>query len=97
LQRFLTQPFAVTEAFTGAPGRSVAVGDTIAGCKAILAGECDTWQESSLYMVGTLEEARAKENAGNAGKTKPQPAKETKANGSSEAKGAAGKQVGASR
>jgi hypothetical protein len=48
-------------------------------------------------MVGTLEEARAKENAGNAGKTKPQPAKETKANGSSEAKGAAGKQVGASR
>ncbi len=60
LQRFLTQPFAVTEAFTGVPGRSVAVADTIAGCKAILAGDCDTWQESSLYMVGTLDEARAK-------------------------------------
>jgi F-type H+-transporting ATPase subunit beta len=63
LQRFLTQPFAVTEAFSGVPGRSVAVADTIAGCKAILAGECDDWQESSLYMVGTLDEARDKEKA----------------------------------
>ena len=61
LQRFLTQPFAVTEAFTGVPGRSVAVADTLAGCKAILAGECDDWHESSLYMIGTLDEARAKE------------------------------------
>ena len=52
LQRFLTQPFAVTEAFTGVPGRSVPVADTVAGCKAILAGECDDWRESSLYMVG---------------------------------------------
>lgn len=61
LQRFLTQPFAVTEAFTGEAGRSVALADTIAGCKAILAGECDAWQESSLYMIGTLEEGRLKE------------------------------------
>jgi F-type H+-transporting ATPase subunit beta len=98
LQRFLTQPFAVTEAFTGMPGRSVAVSDTIAGCKAILAGECDAWQESSLYMVGTLDEAREKEKAaGNAGKAKPQPAEETKANGGSEAKAAAPKPAGASR
>ena len=63
LQRFLTQPFAVTEAFTGVPGRSVKVADTVAGCKAILAGDCDTWQESSLYMIGTLDEARAREAA----------------------------------
>ena len=63
LQRFLTQPFAVTEAFTGVPGRSVKIADTLAGCKAILDGECDTWQESSLYMIGTLEEARARETA----------------------------------
>src|SRR5271157_3286069 len=63
LQRFLTQPFAVTEAFTGVSGRSVAVADTVAGCKAILAGECDDWRESSLYMVGALEEARQKEDA----------------------------------
>lgn len=63
LQRFLTQPFNVTEAFTGAPGRTVATADTIEGCKAILSGECDAWRESSLYMVGTLEEARGKEEA----------------------------------
>ncbi len=67
LQRFLTQPFAVTEAFTGMPGRSVALADTLAGCRAILAGECDAWQERSLYMVGTLDEARAKEQAAGQG------------------------------
>ncbi|KVD88289.1 ATP synthase subunit beta [Burkholderia ubonensis] len=61
LQRFLTQPFSVTEAFTGVAGRSVAIGDTLAGCKAILDGECDTWHEKSLYMVGTLDEALARE------------------------------------
>ncbi|MCA7883570.1 F0F1 ATP synthase subunit beta [Burkholderia contaminans] len=61
LQRFLTQPFAVTEAFTGVPGRSVAVDDTIAGCRAILDGECDAWREQSLYMIGTLDEARERE------------------------------------
>ncbi len=62
LQRFLTQPFAVTEAFTGVAGRSVKVADTVAGCRAILAGQCDDWRESSLYMVGTLDEAREKED-----------------------------------
>jgi len=62
LQRFLTQPFAVTEVFTGVPGRSVKVADTIAGCKAILDGQSDQWRESSLYMVGSLEEAREKED-----------------------------------
>ena len=64
LQRFLTQPFTVTEAFTGIEGRSVDIGDTVAGCNAILAGEADDWDEGSLYMVGTFEEARAKEEAG---------------------------------
>ncbi len=43
LQRFLTQPFTVTEAFTGMPGRSVPLADTLAGCRAILDGECDDW------------------------------------------------------
>ena len=56
----------MTEAFTGVPGRSVPIADTIAGCRAILAGECDTWRETSLYMVGTLDEARAKEDAAKA-------------------------------
>jgi F-type H+-transporting ATPase subunit beta len=61
LQRFLSQPFAVTEAFTGMAGRSVSRAETIAGCRAILEGACDDWRESSLYMVGTLVEAQAKE------------------------------------
>ena len=63
LQRFLSQPFAVTEAFTGTPGRSVRRADTLAGCRAILDGETDDWAESSLYMIGTLDEARQKEAA----------------------------------
>jgi len=63
LQRFLCQPFAVTEAFTGIPGRSVSRADTLAGCRAILDGEADDWAESSLYMVGKLDEARAKDAA----------------------------------
>ncbi len=58
LQRFLAQPFAVTESFTGMPGKSVKLSDTLAGCKAILDGESDSWPESSLYMIGGLEDAR---------------------------------------
>ena len=53
LQRFLTQPFAVTEAFTGKPGRSVPLADTIAGCAAILSGETDSWPEEAFFMAGT--------------------------------------------
>jgi F-type H+-transporting ATPase subunit beta len=71
LQRFLTQPFTVTEAFTGVAGRAVATADTIAGCRTILDGGCDDWRESSLYMVGTLEEARAKEMAARAADARP--------------------------
>ena len=66
LQRFLTQPFAVTEAFTGLPGRSVPLADTLAGCRAILDGEADDWPESALYMVGDLAEARRKRDAATA-------------------------------
>ncbi len=61
LQRFLTQPFMVTEAFTGTPGKSVRLLDTISGCRSILDGETDDWAESSFYMVGTLDDARRKE------------------------------------
>lgn len=61
LMRFLTQPFLVTEAFTGKGGRSVSLSDALEGCAAILDGEADTWAESSLYMVGDLAEARARE------------------------------------
>lgn len=61
LQRFLTQPFVVTEAFTGTPGASVPLDETLKGCRAILDGETDDWAESSLYMVGTLDDAHRKE------------------------------------
>ena len=64
LQRFLTQPFMVTEAFTGRPGRSVPLTATLAGCQAILDGDCDDWAEESFYMVGDLDEARARQAAG---------------------------------
>jgi F-type H+-transporting ATPase subunit beta len=74
LQRFLTQPFMVTEAFTGTPGASVPLADTLAGCRAILDGAADDWAESSLYMVGTLEDARKKEAAAKASDTLDQEA-----------------------
>jgi F-type H+/Na+-transporting ATPase subunit beta len=60
LQRFLTQPFVVAENFTGMTGRSVSISETIAGCNAILKGECDDWPESSFYMIGSIGEAREK-------------------------------------
>jgi F-type H+/Na+-transporting ATPase subunit beta len=63
LIRFLTQPFSVTTQFTGIEGASVSLADTLAGCRAILQGEADDWAEESLYMVGTLDDARAKEAA----------------------------------
>ena len=61
LERFLTQPFLVTEQFTGTPGKSVPIEETVKGCRAILAGEGDGWAESSFYMVGTFEDAHQKE------------------------------------
>jgi F-type H+-transporting ATPase subunit beta len=63
LMRFLTQPFMVTVAFTGKQGRTVEIADTLAGCRAILNGEADDWAESSLYMIGGIDEARAREQA----------------------------------
>ncbi len=61
LERFLTQPFMVTEQFTGIAGKTVRVEDTIKGCRAILSGEGDRWAENSFYLVGTLDDAHRKE------------------------------------
>ncbi len=61
LIRFLTQPFMVTVAFTGNPAAPSSFDATLAGRRAILDGETDDWAESFLYMVGDLEEARARE------------------------------------
>ena len=60
IQRFLTQPFAVAEGFTGKKGRLVDLPDTIAGFKAIIEGKCDEWPEQAFYMVGMLQEAEEK-------------------------------------
>jgi F-type H+-transporting ATPase subunit beta len=57
IQRFLSQPFFVAEAFTGTEGRYVKLSDTIAGFKAIIEGECDELPEMAFYMVGTIDEA----------------------------------------
>ncbi|TSA20600.1 MAG: F0F1 ATP synthase subunit beta [Betaproteobacteria bacterium] len=56
IQRFLSQPFFVAEAFTGAAGKYVSLKDTIAAFKAIVAGEYDHLPEQAFYMVGTIDE-----------------------------------------
>jgi F-type H+-transporting ATPase subunit beta len=60
IQRFLSQPFHVAETFTGTPGVYVKLQDTIRGFKEVVAGQHDDLPEQAFYMVGTIEEARAK-------------------------------------
>ena len=57
IQRFLSQPFFVAEAFTGTEGRYVQLKDTIEGFKALVDGEMDHLPEQAFYMVGNMEEA----------------------------------------
>ena len=60
LQRFLSQPFFVAEAFTGLAGQYVKLKDTVRGFAEIIAGKHDDLSESDFYMVGTIEQAREK-------------------------------------
>jgi F-type H+-transporting ATPase subunit beta len=60
VQRFLSQPFAVAEQFTGVPGVMVPIEDTIHGFKLILNGEVDDIPEQAFLNVGTIEEAISK-------------------------------------
>ena len=57
IQRFLSQPFHVAEAFTGSPGKYVELKDTIKGFQEIVAGKHDSLPEQAFYMVGSIEEA----------------------------------------
>jgi F-type H+-transporting ATPase subunit beta len=57
LQRFLSQPFFVAEAFTNRPGKYVKLEDTIKGFKMIVNGELDELPEQAFYMCGAIEEA----------------------------------------
>ena len=60
MQRFLSQPFFVAEAFTGVPGRYVPIEKTIEGFRAIADGEADDLPEQAFFNVGDLDEAREK-------------------------------------
>jgi len=60
IQRFLSQPFFVAEAFTGQEGKFVKTEDTVRGFKELVEGKHDDLPEQAFYMVGTIEEAREK-------------------------------------
>ena len=60
IQRFLSQPFDVSEKFTGIPGTYVPVSETIRGFKEIIEGKHDDLPESCFLFVGTIDEAVAK-------------------------------------
>ena len=67
IQRFLSQPFHVAEAFTGTPGAYVELKDTIRGFREVVEGKYDDIPEQAFYMVGTIEQAveKAKKMAAN--------------------------------
>ncbi|MFK7742295.1 MAG: F0F1 ATP synthase subunit beta [Planctomycetota bacterium] len=62
IQRFLSQPFFVAEAFTGAPGKFVKREDTVRSFKEILEGKHDELSESAFYMCGGIDEVVARSN-----------------------------------
>jgi len=63
LERFLTQPFFTTKQFTGLEGKLVRVEDALQGCERILRDEFKDYPESALYMIGAIDEAKAKAKA----------------------------------
>jgi len=60
IQRFLSQPFYVAEQFTGIPGKTVALKDTIRSFKMIVDGEVDNIPEQAFFMQGGIEDVLAK-------------------------------------
>ena len=60
IQRFLSQPMFVAEAFTGTPGKYVPIRETVRGFQEILSGQHDELPEQAFYMVGTIDEAMEK-------------------------------------
>jgi F-type H+-transporting ATPase subunit beta len=57
IQRFLSQPFFVAEAFTGAPGKYVPLAETVRGFREVVEGKHDELPEQAFYMVGGIDEA----------------------------------------
>ena len=68
IERFLSQPFFVGERFIGIPGQYVRIQDTVRGFKEILDGKCDDLPETAFLYVGTIEQAREKAQADEAGR-----------------------------
>ena len=62
IQRFMSQPFFVGEAFTGRSGKYVPIAETVKGFKKILDGEYDSVNESEFYMRGTINEVSEPEH-----------------------------------
>jgi len=60
IEKFLSQPFFVAEAFTGTPGTFVKIADTIRGFKEIVDGKHDGLPEQAFYMAGTIDEVLEK-------------------------------------
>jgi F-type H+-transporting ATPase subunit beta len=60
IERFMSQPFFVAEAFTGTPGILVPLEETIRAFKGLVEGEYDHLPEAAFYMVGTIDDAIAK-------------------------------------
>jgi F-type H+-transporting ATPase subunit beta len=58
VERFLTQPFFTTEHFTGIQGKLVSLQEALDGCERILRDEYKDYPESSLYMIGAIDEAK---------------------------------------
>ena len=59
IQRFLSQPMRVAEAFTGRAGVYVPIQETVRGFKEILDGKHDDLPEQAFYMTGTIDQVRA--------------------------------------
>ncbi len=60
VERFLSQAMHVAEPFTNIPGAYVPRAETVRGFKEILEGKCDDLPEQAFYLVGTIDDARAK-------------------------------------
>ena len=86
IQRFLSQPFNVAEGFTGTPGETVKLEDTVRGFQEILDGKHDELPEQAFYMVGAIEQAvaRGRELGAREGDEQPAAAEEAQADAETE-------------
>jgi len=60
IQRFLSQPFYVAEAFTNMPGKFVSLKETVRSFAEVLDGKHDDLPEQAFYMVGGIDDVMAK-------------------------------------